>query len=144
MDRCYKYLGKVFFTCTFCLEDWNFNPFVPNAPFLYRLKTSENLRVFWYFQGVEKGYTHSGFSPFFCEGGRNWIFELNEIRGGRDWNFSKSRGGEKEGGQGNFWNFHWGGNCWRWNFKQETKFRLEFKNVFMSYVINYLSNSSFL
>ena len=31
------------------------NLFVPNAPFLYRLKTSENLTVFWRFQGVEKG-----------------------------------------------------------------------------------------
>ena len=31
------------------------NPFVPNAPFLYRLKTSENLTVFSYFQRVEKG-----------------------------------------------------------------------------------------
>ena len=29
-------------------------PFVPNAPFLYPYKT-ENLAVFWYFQGVEKG-----------------------------------------------------------------------------------------
>ena len=31
------------------------NPFVPNAPFLYPLKTSEKLKVFWCFQGVEKG-----------------------------------------------------------------------------------------
>ena len=31
------------------------NPFVPNAPFLYPLKTSENRKVFWCFQGVEKG-----------------------------------------------------------------------------------------
>ena len=31
------------------------NPFVPNAPFLYPLKTSENVKVFWGFQGVEKG-----------------------------------------------------------------------------------------
>ena len=31
------------------------NPFVHNALFLYPLKTSENLSVFWYFQGVEKG-----------------------------------------------------------------------------------------
>ena len=31
------------------------NPFFPNAPFLYPLKTSKNLTVFWYFQGVEKG-----------------------------------------------------------------------------------------
>ena len=32
-----------------------FNPFVPDAPFLYSLKTSKNLTVFWCFQGVEKG-----------------------------------------------------------------------------------------
>ena len=32
-----------------------FNLFIPNAPFLYSLKTSENLTVSWYFQGVEKG-----------------------------------------------------------------------------------------
>ena len=31
------------------------NPFVPNAPFLYPLKTSEKFTVFWCFQGVEKG-----------------------------------------------------------------------------------------
>ena len=30
-------------------------PFVPNVLFLYPLKTSENLKVFWCFQGVEKG-----------------------------------------------------------------------------------------
>ena len=33
----------------------SFNPFVPNAFFLYPLKSSENLAVFWCFQGVEKG-----------------------------------------------------------------------------------------
>ena len=27
------------------------NPFVPNAPFIYPQKTSENLTVFWCFQG---------------------------------------------------------------------------------------------
>ena len=32
-----------------------FNPFVPNAPFLYHMKTSENFTVFWSFQEVEKG-----------------------------------------------------------------------------------------
>ena len=31
-----------------------FSPFVPNTLFLYPLNTSENLRVFWCFQGVEK------------------------------------------------------------------------------------------
>ena len=36
-----------------CLRS-EFNPFFPNATFLYSLKTSENLKVFWCFQGVEK------------------------------------------------------------------------------------------
>ena len=31
------------------------DPFVPNKPFLYLLKTSENLMVFWCFQDEEKG-----------------------------------------------------------------------------------------
>ena len=31
------------------------NPFVLNAPFLYSLRTSKNLKVFWCFQGIEKG-----------------------------------------------------------------------------------------
>ena len=30
-------------------------PFTPNAPFLYPLKRSNNRKVFWCFQGVEKG-----------------------------------------------------------------------------------------
>ena len=29
--------------------------FVPNAPFLYPLRTSENCKAIWYFQGLEKG-----------------------------------------------------------------------------------------
>ena len=33
---------------------YSFNPFIPKAPFLYLLKTSENLTVFWWLQGVEK------------------------------------------------------------------------------------------
>ena len=28
--------------------------FVPNAPLLYLIKTSENIAIFWYFRGVEK------------------------------------------------------------------------------------------
>ena len=31
------------------------NPFFPNPPFLYPLETSENRKVFWYFQGPDKG-----------------------------------------------------------------------------------------
>ena len=31
-------------------DDFNdINPFLPNAPFLYPQKTSENRKVFWYF-----------------------------------------------------------------------------------------------
>ena len=33
-----------------------FNRFVPNAPFLYPLKTSENHKVLWCFQEVGKAY----------------------------------------------------------------------------------------
>ena len=33
----------------------NVNPFVPSVLFLYPLKTSENRKVLWSFQGVEKG-----------------------------------------------------------------------------------------
>ena len=32
-----------------------YNPFAPNAPFLYSLTISEKHMVFWYFQGVKKG-----------------------------------------------------------------------------------------
>ena len=37
-----------------CLQ-FNLNPLLPNAPFPYPLKTSENFTVFQCFQGVEKG-----------------------------------------------------------------------------------------
>ena len=37
-----------------------FNPFFPNAPFFYPLETSENRKVFGYFQGVEKGCIGNG------------------------------------------------------------------------------------
>ena len=33
----------------------SFNPVVSNTLFLYPLKTSENRKVFWCFQGIEKG-----------------------------------------------------------------------------------------
>ena len=39
----------------------DFNPFVPSAPFLYPLKTSENLNVFWCFQGVAEWCLGIGF-----------------------------------------------------------------------------------
>ena len=52
-----------------------FNPFVPNAPFLYPLKTSEKLSVFLCFQGVEKECI-----------GNNWL-KINSIYTKSDNNF---------------------------------------------------------
>ena len=45
-----------------------FNPFVPNAPFLYHLTTSENHKVFWCFLEVEKGYI-----------GNEWVHPFHAI-----------------------------------------------------------------
>ena len=38
-------------------DQWEdvFSPFVLNTPFLYTLKASENRKVFWCSQGVDKG-----------------------------------------------------------------------------------------
>ena len=38
-------IGKSFFTAQMKVRN-TFNPFVPNAPFLYPLKASENRKVF--------------------------------------------------------------------------------------------------
>ena len=38
-----------------------FNPFIPSATFLYPLKTSENLNVFWFFQGLGEDCHGIGF-----------------------------------------------------------------------------------
>ena len=46
-----------FFNSDKLIEQFLFNPFVPDASFLYPLKTLENLMVFWCFQGVKKRYT---------------------------------------------------------------------------------------
>ena len=83
---------------------------------------------------------HSGF-PLLCEGG-NWIFELNEIQG--ELKFFKIKLGEKKsgGGRGIFEIFIWG-KLLEIKIQEKTKFQNEFKNAFMSYIIDYLSNSSF-
>ena len=47
----------------------NLNPFVPNAPFPYPLKTSEILQVYRYFQGVEKGCIGNGWVK------STWLFQ---------------------------------------------------------------------
>ena len=49
-------------------EDFAINLFVPNAPFLYPLKTSENRKVFWCFQGVDKGSIGNEWVTY------SWIF----------------------------------------------------------------------
>ena len=56
------------------LAVWRFNPFVANAPFLYPLKTSENCKFIWCFQGVEKGYI-----------GNKWVREGLEKNVGMKW-----------------------------------------------------------
>ena len=43
-------------------------PFITSTPFLYPLKASENLTVFWCFQGIEKGCIGNGL-------GHNWVQE---------------------------------------------------------------------
>ena len=55
----------------------HFNTYVPNAPFLYPLKTSENREVFWCFQWVEKGFIWNEWVKMwhFLEGGT--YFDLN-------------------------------------------------------------------
>ena len=42
------------------------NPSAPNAPFLYPLKSSENLKVFWCFQGVEKECIGKKWDKIYC------------------------------------------------------------------------------
>ena len=54
------------------------NPFVPSAPFFYPLKTSENRKVSWRFQGVEKGCIGNKWVNVICfmsEFQGNWDFQ---------------------------------------------------------------------
>ena len=45
----------LWWSCTFTEVTGTINPFASNAPFLYPLKISQNLTVFWFFQGFKKG-----------------------------------------------------------------------------------------
>ena len=54
-----------------------FNPFVPNMPFFYPLKTSENLTVFYVFRGQRKGALETNglsnkFNQIFCKSSVCW------------------------------------------------------------------------
>ena len=51
------------------VKEFTFNSFVPNASFLYPLKTSENLTVFRCFHVLEKGCI-----------GNEWVSESNQLR----------------------------------------------------------------
>ena len=51
----FKNTNDLFSRNTLTIQYPKINPFVPHAPFLYPLKISENRKVFWCFQGVEKG-----------------------------------------------------------------------------------------
>ena len=52
------------------------NPFVSNTPFLYPLKALENRKVFWCFQGVEKGCIGNKWVKV-CDIGP-WIYTLDK------------------------------------------------------------------
>ena len=56
------------------------NPFVPYPPFLYPLKTSENRKVFWYFQGVEKRYIGNEWVNILCRRTSSELHELRRLR----------------------------------------------------------------
>ena len=51
-----KSFGNIF-KCNLCRSSEIISSFVSSKPFLYPLKTSENRKAFWCFQGVEKGRT---------------------------------------------------------------------------------------
>ena len=55
LKRCHVRRWR-FYCCHICLSQLQHlnHPFVPNAPFLHPLKTSENVKSFWYFQRVKK------------------------------------------------------------------------------------------
>ena len=48
-------LSQDSFSCKKCLNHLKFNPFVPNAPFLYHLKTSETFPFFYVSRWYRKG-----------------------------------------------------------------------------------------
>ena len=56
-----------------------FNPFVPSAPFLYPLKSLGNVKVFWCFQGVEKGCIGNKWVKIttFCK--KNWTINFQNL-----------------------------------------------------------------
>ena len=56
LQNIYLGLSRLCFSLGFCLScreiSYNCNPLQPGVAFLYSLKTSENLKAFWCFQGV--------------------------------------------------------------------------------------------
>ena len=51
--RCFQGVSKESSDIKYVNE--NINPFVPNASFIYSLKTSQTRKVFWYFHWLKKG-----------------------------------------------------------------------------------------
>ena len=74
-DEKYSIRGSASQWSSFISKNW-FNPFVPNALFLYPLKTSENHKVFWCFQGVEKGCIGNKWANTPREKSQYWNFFL--------------------------------------------------------------------
>ena len=79
MSESLEFRSLVYHIDSISVVDTPFNPFVPNVPFLYPLKTLENLKVFWYFQGAEKGYI-----------GNEWVKEPN-FYGNHKYNYDTFR-----------------------------------------------------
>ena len=57
-----------------------FNPFAPNVPCLYLLKTSEKLTAFRCFQGVEKGSIGNKWVKIILKFSKFWCFQLETVR----------------------------------------------------------------
>ena len=56
------------------------DPFAPNLPFLYTLKTWKNLTVFWCFQGVEKWCIGSKWVDQWLKIQYNWYYSQFEYK----------------------------------------------------------------
>ena len=79
-----QFSKKVSFHCVYIIT----NPFAPNVPFLYPLKTSEYRKVFWCFQGVEKGCIGNKWvNPF--QFTALFLYLLKILKKQRIWGYSK-------------------------------------------------------
>ena len=92
-----------------------FKPFVPNAPFLYPLKT-ENRKVLWYFQGFEKRCIGNEWVNLVLILWSNFLTEIFWNITVKIWNFWACQNCDyslintipKQTNMVSCWNLHWG------------------------------------